>query len=156
MMISTLRMKNVRGGSRLVLSSLQRRSSSSVGRGWNGGAKRILGGALSSQLQQQCCYYNTEKIVELRSQQHADSNKNKKQLLPKTLYDSTNETENCGVGLIASLKSVPSHDIVQKADEMLVRMAHRGGCGCDPHSGDGAGKNSVVMRSLLMLCLLWK
>jgi len=28
---------------------------------------------------------------------------------------------------------------VEQADEMLVRMSHRGGCGCDPNSGDGAG-----------------
>jgi glutamate synthase domain-containing protein 1 len=53
---------------------------------------------------------------------------------PKVLYDPSRETENCGVGMIASLKSVPSRDIVEKADEMLVRMAHRGGCGCDPAS----------------------
>jgi Glutamine amidotransferases class-II len=57
----------------------------------------------------------------------------------KTLYDPSRETENCGVGLIASLKSIPSRDIVLRADEMLVRMAHRGGCGCDPASGDGSG-----------------
>lgn len=62
----------------------------------------------------------------------------------KTLYDPSRETENCGVGLIASLKSVPSRDIVEKADEMLVRMAHRGGCGCDPASGDGSGKHLLV------------
>jgi glutamate synthase domain-containing protein 1 len=29
---------------------------------------------------------------------------------------------------------------VEQADEMLVRMSHRGGCGCDPASGDGAGE----------------
>ena len=74
-------------------------------------------------------FYSTERIVELRS-----GRKN----LP-TLYDATRETENCGVGLIASLKSVPSRKIVEQADEMLVRMAHRGGCGCDPASGDGSG-----------------
>ena len=62
------------------------------------------------------------------------------QPLPATLYNAAQETENCGVGLIASLKSVPSRDIVEKADEMLVRMSHRGGCGCDPASGDGSGK----------------
>lgn len=63
----------------------------------------------------------------------------------KTLYDPSRETENCGVGLIASLKSVPSRDIVQKADEMLVRMAHRGGCGCDPASGDGSGMYNLYL-----------
>jgi hypothetical protein len=77
-------------------------------------------------------YYTTEKILQLRS---AKDPKN-----AKTLYDVSRETENCGVGLIASLKSVPSRKVVDVADEMLVRMAHRGGCGCDPASGDGAGK----------------
>ena len=58
---------------------------------------------------------------------------------PKTIYDASRETENCGVGLVASLKSVPSRRVVEDANEMLVRMSHRGGCGCDPASGDGAG-----------------
>jgi hypothetical protein len=69
----------------------------------------------------------------------------------KTLYDPSRETENCGVGLIASLKSIPSRDIVLRADEMLVRMAHRGGCGCDPASGDGSGEFVCVCMSVLFL-----
>lgn len=77
--------------------------------------------------------YSTEKIVEMRS------GKSKEQL-PRTLYNAVDERENCGVGLIASLKSAPSRAIVEQADEMLVRMAHRGGCGCDPASGDGSGE----------------
>ena len=81
-----------------------------------------------------CYYYSTERAVELRS--------GRTDL--KTLYDASRETENCGVGLIASLKSVPSRDIVEKADEMLVRMAHRGGCGCDPASGDGSGTCTLL------------
>jgi Glutamine amidotransferases class-II len=72
--------------------------------------------------------YTTERVVELRSGRK----------IP-TLYDGTRETENCGVGLVASLKSIASRRVVEDADEMLVRMAHRGGCGCDPASGDGAG-----------------
>lgn len=58
---------------------------------------------------------------------------------PPNLYPPSRETENCGVGLIASLNSIPSRKVVVDADEMLVRMSHRGGCGCDPNSGDGAG-----------------
>lgn len=58
---------------------------------------------------------------------------------PKTIYDASRETENCGVGLVASLKSVPSRRVVEDANEMLVRMSHQGGCGCNPASGDGAG-----------------
>jgi len=41
--------------------------------------------------------------------------------------------------MVASLKGEASHKIVSDANTMLVRMAHRGGCGCDPASGDGAG-----------------
>jgi glutamate synthase domain-containing protein 1 len=47
--------------------------------------------------------------------------------------------DSCGVGMVAQLKGVPSHEVVRDANTMLVRMAHRGGCGCDPASGDGAG-----------------
>jgi len=77
--------------------------------------------------------YSTESILRLRSGKEASEQ-------PKVLYNAKNETENCGVGLIASLKSVPSRHVVDVADEMLVRMSHRGGCGCDPASGDGAGE----------------
>lgn len=44
------------------------------------------------------------------------------------------------MGLVASLKSVASRKVVEDADEMLIRMSHRGGVGCCPASGDGAGK----------------
>ena len=55
------------------------------------------------------------------------------------LYDVAREVDSCGVGMVASLKGEASHNIVRDANTMLVRMAHRGGCGCDPASGDGAG-----------------
>jgi len=77
-------------------------------------------------------YYTTERVLQLRSgKDKADQS--------QTLYDPTRETENCGVGLVASLKSIPSRRVVDDADEMLIRMSHRGGCGSDPASGDGAG-----------------
>jgi Glutamine amidotransferases class-II len=82
-------------------------------------------------------YYTTERVVALRSGRSATAGAAAAAAAIPTLYDASRETENCGVGLIASLKSVPSRDIVEKADEMLVRMAHR--CGCDPASGDGSG-----------------
>jgi glutamate synthase domain-containing protein 1 len=43
------------------------------------------------------------------------------------------------VGLVAHLKRQASRQIVVDANEMLVRMSHRGGCGCEPNTGDGAG-----------------
>ncbi|KAJ0406010.1 hypothetical protein ATCC90586_001356 [Pythium insidiosum] len=57
----------------------------------------------------------------------------------KGLYRRDVERDSCGVGMIAHLKKNPSRQIVVDANDMLVRMSHRGGCGCDPASGDGAG-----------------
>ena len=55
------------------------------------------------------------------------------------LYDPAFEKDSCGVGFVANMKGVPDHQIVLDALEMLVRMEHRGGCGCEPNTGDGAG-----------------
>jgi len=60
------------------------------------------------------------------------------------LYDPANETENCGVGFVAHIKGKPSHQIVEDADHILRRMVHRGACGCEANTGDGAG----IMTSL--------
>ncbi|MBE9564213.1 MAG: glutamate synthase large subunit, partial [Proteobacteria bacterium] len=55
------------------------------------------------------------------------------------LYDPTFEKDSCGVGFVAHIKGKPSHQIVVDAEIMLQRMEHRGGCGCEPTTGDGAG-----------------
>jgi hypothetical protein len=55
------------------------------------------------------------------------------------LYDPHFEHDSCGVGFLCHLKGKKSHSIVRNALEMLVNMDHRGGCGCDPNTGDGAG-----------------
>ncbi|MDF1753258.1 MAG: glutamate synthase large subunit [Verrucomicrobiales bacterium] len=55
------------------------------------------------------------------------------------LYDPENEHDNCGVGFLCHLKGEASHKIVQGALEMCLNMDHRGGCGCDEKTGDGAG-----------------
>jgi len=67
--------------------------------------------------------------------------KNKQLHLPKArgLYHPNNEKENCGVGFIANVKSHSSHKITKDALEMLSRMDHRGACGCEANTGDGAG-----------------
>ena len=59
--------------------------------------------------------------------------------LKQGLYDPTNEHENCGMGFIVDMKGRKSHDIVRGALEICVNLDHRGGCGCDPITGDGAG-----------------
>ncbi|MBK7974425.1 MAG: glutamate synthase large subunit [Deltaproteobacteria bacterium] len=55
------------------------------------------------------------------------------------LYSPEHEHDACGVGLIANLEGEKSHDVVSKALQILVNLAHRGACGCDPMTGDGAG-----------------
>ncbi|WP_168563765.1 glutamate synthase large subunit [Crateriforma spongiae] len=55
------------------------------------------------------------------------------------LYDPAHEKDSCGVGFIAHIKGQPSHQIVVDADTMLQNMDHRGGCGCEPNTGDGSG-----------------
>lgn len=55
------------------------------------------------------------------------------------LYDPANEKDSCGVGFVADMKGRPSHQIVQEADHALLRMDHRGGCGCEANTGDGCG-----------------
>jgi glutamate synthase (NADPH/NADH) large chain len=58
---------------------------------------------------------------------------------PQGLYDPSLERDACGMGFIANLKGVPSHDIIQKGIQILINLTHRGACGCDPQTGDGAG-----------------
>ena len=55
------------------------------------------------------------------------------------LYDPTFEMDACGGGFICQMKGVPSHQRVSDALQMLENMNHRGGCGCEEDSGDGAG-----------------
>ncbi len=55
------------------------------------------------------------------------------------LYDPAFEKDSCGVGFVAHIKGEASHQIVVDAEIMLQRMEHRGGCGCEPTTGDGAG-----------------
>jgi glutamate synthase (NADPH/NADH) large chain len=55
------------------------------------------------------------------------------------LYDPRFEKDACGVGFICHIKGMPSHQIVSDALKMLENMDHRGACGCEENSGDGAG-----------------
>ena len=58
---------------------------------------------------------------------------------PQGLYDPANEHDACGLGFVVNIKNVASHDIVLKGLEILQNLAHRGACGCDSETGDGAG-----------------
>ncbi|MBN8559800.1 MAG: glutamate synthase large subunit [Leptolyngbya sp. UWPOB_LEPTO1] len=55
------------------------------------------------------------------------------------LYDPQFEHDACGVGFIVQMKGQPSHSIVQQALTILANLEHRGACGAETNTGDGAG-----------------
>ena len=58
---------------------------------------------------------------------------------PQGLYSPTDEHDACGVGFVAHIKGTRSHSIVRSALDLLINLEHRGACGSDPDTGDGAG-----------------
>ena len=65
--------------------------------------------------------------------------KNKQKLIKNHVYDELNEHSSCGVGLIASLKNVPTREVVEMGIEALKCLYHRGAVDADGKTGDGAG-----------------
>ncbi|MES2733560.1 MAG: glutamate synthase large subunit [Bacteroidota bacterium] len=57
----------------------------------------------------------------------------------QSLYVPSMEHDSCGTGFVAHLRGQKSHNIITDAITMLENMEHRGACGCDPDTGDGAG-----------------
>ena len=57
----------------------------------------------------------------------------------KGLYDPSFEHDACGVGVVADIKGRKSHEIIEQGIEVLINLGHRGACGSDPETGDGAG-----------------
>jgi len=58
---------------------------------------------------------------------------------PGWLQDPRAEHDACGVGFVVNVKGERSHEIIDKALTVLQNLTHRGACGCDPLTGDGAG-----------------
>ena len=55
------------------------------------------------------------------------------------LYDPAYEHDACGIGAVAKLDGIPSHETVVRAIRALENLEHRGATGADPKTGDGAG-----------------
>jgi len=55
------------------------------------------------------------------------------------LYDPQFEHDACGVGFVVNIKGKKSHEIVRQALTILINLRHRGACGCETNTGDGAG-----------------
>lgn len=58
---------------------------------------------------------------------------------PVGLYDPRFEHDSCGVGFVVNVKGEKSHLIIQQALTVLMNLRHRGACGCEENTGDGAG-----------------
>ncbi len=58
---------------------------------------------------------------------------------PAGLYDPSTEHDACGVGFVATLRGEPTRAVVDLGLSALHRLAHRGGVGADPRTGDGSG-----------------
>jgi len=55
------------------------------------------------------------------------------------LYNPSHERDACGVGLVVDVEGRKSNRIVRNGIQVLENLAHRGACGCEENTGDGAG-----------------
>jgi glutamate synthase (ferredoxin) len=55
------------------------------------------------------------------------------------LYDPQFEHDACGLGFVVHMKGKKTHQMVTDALKILVHLDHRGACGCETNTGDGAG-----------------
>ncbi len=83
---------------------------------------------LETELTPSCCHHPTPTP-------HAQPGLPAKQ----GLYDPRYEHDACGVGFVVNIKGQKSNAIVAQGLEVLLNLAHRGACGCEPNTGDGAG-----------------
>ncbi|MFY8053636.1 MAG: hypothetical protein ACOVP2_13525, partial [Armatimonadaceae bacterium] len=59
--------------------------------------------------------------------------------LTNGMYEPATEHDACGVGFVAQMRGEASHTILSMGLQILENLVHRGACGCDPETGDGAG-----------------
>jgi len=65
------------------------------------------------------------------------------------LYDPAFEKDACGTGFVVDIQGRKSHKIVQQALQALDNLRHRGACGCEENTGDGAGILMQVPHAFL-------
>src|SRR5260370_3358733 len=65
------------------------------------------------------------------------------------LYDPFYEKDACGVGFVVDIQGRKSHKIVQQALQALDNLRHRGACGCEENTGDGAGILMAIPHEFL-------
>src|SRR3954452_11316054 len=55
------------------------------------------------------------------------------------LYDPAHEHDACGVGFVVDIAGRRSHGVIARGLKVLINLQHRGACGCEANTGDGAG-----------------
>ncbi|HEY6333274.1 MAG TPA: glutamate synthase subunit alpha, partial [Blastocatellia bacterium] len=65
------------------------------------------------------------------------------------LYDPQFEHDACGVGFVVDIKGRRSSEIIRGALEVLGNLEHRGACGSEANTGDGAGILLQIPHGLL-------
>ena len=70
--------------------------------------------------------------------------------VPANLVDSRFDHDSCGVGFVATLRNIPSHEILTQALTALARLAHRGAIAADGKSSDGVGIMTAIPRQFLL------
>ncbi|XP_006825438.1 ferredoxin-dependent glutamate synthase 1-like [Saccoglossus kowalevskii] len=68
--------------------------------------------------------------------------------LKQGLYDPWYEKDACGVGFVVNINGAKDHKVLRDSQIMLERMQHRGACGCDNDTGDGAGVITGIPHGL--------
>ena len=72
------------------------------------------------------------------------------------LYDPAFEHDACGIGFVAHIKGIKAHQNVTDALTILENMEHRGACGCEINTGDGAGIMIQIPHEFFFYELLQK
>ncbi len=84
----------------------------------------------------------SRQTMSSRSENQSKSNPGGARTAPppkQGLYDPQFEHDACGVGFVVNIKGKKSHAIVEQALQVLLNLDHRGACGCEANTGDGAG-----------------
>jgi glutamate synthase (ferredoxin) len=69
------------------------------------------------------------------------------------LYDPAHEHDACGVGFVADIQGRKSNKLVRDALQVLKNLGHRGACGCEENTGDGAGVMIQLPDAFLRSCI---
>ncbi|HCS55567.1 MAG TPA: glutamate synthase subunit alpha, partial [Planctomycetaceae bacterium] len=87
----------------------------------------------------------------MKTMQNTNSSPFRKDSYPVAfdMYSPDYEHENCGVGFVANINGERSHQLIDDADRINRHMTHRGACGCEENTGDGAGMLTALPDEFL-------